>query len=286
MVGSVNLDIVVRADRLPAAGETVMGEAVVRTPGGKGANQAVAAARAGAATELIAAVGHDEVGTELVTFLGEAGVGTAGVARVDRPTGAAVVTVAADGANAIVVVPGANSDLAPAHVSGVCQPGDILVTQLEIPLGTVAEALTGARRAGAVTVLNLSPAHPEAPAALPLADVVVVNDTELTMVEDVLADGTVLVVTRGARGAEVRRGDTLVVVPTPRVRPVDTTGAGDCLLGVMAAWLADGAPLERAVRAGCVAGSIQVTRPGAALAMPGGAEIRDVLRRADGGGPS
>jgi ribokinase len=282
VVGSVNQDVVVRVGHLPASGATVIGESVVRTPGGKGANQAVAAARADARAELVAVVGDDEAGAELAAFLVDAGVGTAHLTRTATTTGIAVVTVAADGGNSVVVVQGANGELAPAHLADVIRAGDVVVTQLEIPLATAEAALTETRRAGGPAVLNFSPARTEALGLLELADLVVLNDNEMAAVEGRVPATTALVVTHGAQGAELRQGSSVMCVPAPRVRPVDTTGAGDCLLGVMAAWLAGGAGLEEALRAGCMAASIQITRPGAAVAMPLAGEIRAALGRAGG----
>ncbi|MBO0886919.1 MAG: ribokinase, partial [Acidimicrobiales bacterium] len=245
-------------------------------------NQAVAAARAEAPTVLVAAVGHDQAGAELAAFLADAGVDTVRLTRSGATTGTAVVTVAADGSNSIVVVPGANGELGPGHVGAVIRAGDVVVTQLEIPLATAEAVLTEARQAGGLAVLNFSPARSEALDFVALADLVVVNDDEMATVEGRVPATRALVVTQGAKGAELRRGSSVVSVGAPRVRPVDTTGAGDCLLGVMAAWLAGGAALEEALRAGCMAASIQVTRPGAAVAMPLAGEIRAALGRAGG----
>jgi ribokinase len=279
VVGSVNLDLVVRLARLPPPGTTVLGESIERTPGGKGANQAVAATRAGAHTELVASLGVDEAGESLASFLAGEGIGLRQLSRVDGPTGSAVVMVTANGDNAIVVVPGANGALRPAHVVGATAAGDVVVTQLEIPLDTVEAALTCVRRAGGVGILNFSPPRAEAAALLPLADIVVVNEGELGVIADQhLPVTTVTVVTRGAEGAEVRRAGSRTPVPSPRSHAVDTTGAGDCFLGVVAGWLADGAELEGAVTAGCAAASLQVTRPGAAAAMPLRHEILARLR--------
>jgi ribokinase len=269
VVGSVNLDLVLRVAYLPPPGTTVLGESIERTPGGKGANQAVAASRAGAHTELVAAVGADEAGQSLASFLAGEGIGLGRLSRIDRPTGSAVVMVTANGENAIVVVPGANAALRPGCVAGAAAAGDVVVTQLEIPLDTVEAALTCVHRAGGVGILNFSPARAEAVALLRLADVVVVNEAELAVIGDEpLPATTATVVTRGAEGAEVRRADARTSVPSPRSRAVDTTGAGDCFLGVVAGWLAGGAELEGAVTAGCAAASLQVTRTGAAAAMP------------------
>lgn len=274
VIGSVNLDLVVRAARLPAPGTTVLGESIGRTPGGKGANQAVAASRAGADTELVASIGNDEAGHWLASVLSREGIGLGRLSRVDRPTGSAVVTVTDDGQNVIVVVPGANAALDPAQATGAAGTGDVVVTQLEIPLDTAGAALIDVRRAGGVGILNFSPARAEAAALLALADVVVVNEAELAVVADQpLPATTTMVVTLGAEGAEIRRSGSRTSVPSPPSRAVDTTGAGDCFLGVMAGWLAGGAELTGAVTAGCAAASLQVTRPGTALAMPGRQEI-------------
>jgi ribokinase len=285
VVGSANVDLVVAVPRHPAPGETVLGGDLRRTPGGKGANQAVAAARAGGAdTVLVAALGHDEAAELLLTSLTAAGVRTEAVQRVDAPTGTALITVSPDGENAIVVAPGANAlvDAAPAleHLAAA----DVVLAQLEIPLDVV-RAAAAARHPGALVVLNAAPSRPLPDELWAQVDVLVVNEHEAAD----LAPGPgapeaaaarlaqrvpTVVVTLGAAGALVATADRWpVAVPAPRVDAVDTTGAGDTFCGVLAARLAAGDDVVDAVRRAGVAGALAVTRPGAQAAVPSAAEV-------------
>lgn len=288
VVGSLNVDRPWRVDRHPIVGETVLGEMRPLVPGGKGLNQAVAARRVGARTRLVGCVGADDDGRWLVRLVEDEGVDTGGV-LVDATlrTGTALIVVADDGANTVTVDPGANTALRVDDLS--VGPGDVVVAQLEVPVDAVAGAFTAARAAGATTVLNPSPIGPGR-ALVPLADVVVVNQHEaaelsgadalaVTAAEALtqartIADGQrIVVVTLGPEGAVAFGPDVEVVLAGVEVTPVDTVGAGDCFLGVLAAGLASGddlgVSLERANRAAAIA----VTRPGAADAMPTVADL-------------
>lgn len=290
VIGSVNLDTSRRVAALPRWGETVMAASSARHAGGKGLNQAIAAARAGSEVGLIAAVGDDEPGRWLTGELAAAGVDVTQVARAAEPTGDAQILVADDGENMIVVTPGANAVLsAPAEAAG-----DVFLAQLEVPLAAV-EALfrTPAARAG-TRMLNAAPATPEAIHLLPLCDLLLVNETELAVLAG-LADpprdieaataaarslgvpGLSVVVTLGKAGAIAVTGETTVPIPGRPAHAVDTTGAGDCFCGALAAGLDQGLALDRALRFANVAASLSVERPGAAASMPSREEILAAL---------
>jgi ribokinase len=276
VVGSANLDLVATTSRLPAPGETVLGTDYAEHAGGKGLNQAVAAARAGAATTFVGAVGVDDAGRFLLEQLVAAGIDTE-VARSERPTGRAVITVDDAGENSIVVVAGANADV---RVTAI-PPADVLLTQLEVPRDAVAAALELARAAGALTVLNPAPAAELAGELLRLVDVLVPNEHELATVgtsDALIAAGVgAVVITLGGAGVRVVTHDQeWHVAPFP-VRPVDTTGAGDAFCGALAARLAAGDPLDIAVRAAAAAGALATTRHGAVPSMPMATEIAALL---------
>lgn len=283
VVGSVNADVVVSATTLPQPGETVPGESIEIVPGGKGLNQAVAASRAGAPSVLVGCVGGDDWGRRVASFLRETAVDRSWLRDVDSPTGTAVVTVDAEGRNTIVVVPGANAALSGEHAAAAVEAlaaGGVVLAQLEVAHDTVAAAFAAARRVGATTVLNPSPAGERAAPLLEVADVVVVNEGEAQALGVRPRRGRTVVITLGERGAEVRSEDGLQRIEARRTRPVDTTGAGDCFLGVMAACLASGETLPDAARVASVAASLQVERPGAAPAMPSQDEIAAALASA------
>ncbi|MCU1373831.1 MAG: ribokinase [Actinomycetia bacterium] len=263
VVGSMNIDHVVRVERLPRPGETVAGDAYFRTLGGKGLNQAVAAARQGATVTMVGAVGTDADGDEVLAALDVEGIDRRWVRRVERPTGRAHITVDAAGSNVIVVVAGANAEATcpPEAVAGA----DVVLAQLEVPLATVIDAFAAARVIGARTVLNPAPARELPAELLALSDVLVPNETE--------AEGLVfagdLLVTVGERGAELRRADgTTLRLPAPVVVVADTTAAGDALCGCLATGLATGLSLEDATRRAVVAGSLACTVTGAVPSLP------------------
>jgi len=296
VIGSINMDIVASAARHPKLGETVHGSSLRFVPGGKGANQAVAAARAGAETVLIGSVGDDRFAGQLTSFLEGAGVRISAVRVVPgATTGAALIIVDGQGENSIVVVSGANANLDPADVDSVrVERDDIVVAQLEVPASTVAAAFERARAHGATTVLNPTPAQAMIPELDRLVDVLVVNENELNTLADtvitatstvgeiraalsVLAGvgGRTTVATLGARGAVALIGDRLVEVAGRAVEAVDTTGAGDCFVGVLAARLAAGTSTAAALEFANVAASICVERVGAGPSMPTVDEIRE-----------
>ncbi|MEU8566910.1 ribokinase [Streptomyces pathocidini] len=276
VVGSANLDLFTETPRLPRPGETVLGTSVRRAPGGKGLNQAVAAAAFGARTTLIAAVGEDAPGSELLSALRESGVDTARCRTLPgETTGTAVITVDEEGANHIVVVPGANSSLTAltgADREAIAQ-ADVVLCQLEIPVETVAEAAAEARRHGVPVLLNVSPARDLPPELLDSVSVLIVNEHEaehLRRGRAGIPPGTAVLTTLGPDGAELAGadGETPVRVAAPPAAPVDTTGAGDTFAGTFAAATAERLPPAEALRIACAAASVSVERPGASASVP------------------
>ncbi len=280
VVGSLNRDIVVRVDRHPRMGETVAASSLLRLPGGKGLNQAVAAARSGVKVTFVGAVGDDDDGRDLRAALAREGVDVAGVVTVDAPTGTALIAVDPTGENTIVVVGGANLRVgdATARLPRLA-PGDVVVAQLEVPVEALAHAMAAAIAAGAVTLLNAAPAAVLPDEVLGAVDVVVVNETEMEMLGgnhallERLRPAGAVVLTLGRRGARVLTAAGEVSIDGRRVDAVDATGAGDCFVGVLAARLAMGTSLVDAAHTANAAAALSVQRVGAASSMPTAAEI-------------
>jgi ribokinase len=286
VVGSVNMDMAVRTPRLPKPGETLLAEAVQRSGGGKGANQAVAAARAGGAeTAMVGAVGSDADGETLLAELGADGIGVTGVRRLtDQPTGVALITIDAAAENTIVVVAGANAAVRLSDADrDTIAAADVVLAQLEIPQEVVADAAS-ARRAGARFVLNAAPAAPLLPALVAQIDVLVVNEHEAVEVAErsdvdsavrrLLDDVPAVLVTLGAQGARlVARGGTDLRVEAPTVDATDTVAAGDTFCGVYAASLAQGLAEQVCLERACAAASLAVQRPGAQASVPTAVEV-------------
>ena len=285
--GSINLDLVAQVARMPVPGETVRGQAFATAPGGKGANQALAAARAGASVKMFGAVGRDTFGAAALANLEASGVDLAGVIAVAAATGVAMIHVDAHGENAITVVAGANDE---AHAGQVpdeaLRPDAVLVMQLEVPLAEVM-ALAGRAR-GTRIILNAAPALAMPEELLQTIDTLVVNESEaaFTAAELDLPEesgqfavdaseryGCTVVVSLGSRGALAAREGVLVMIAAPATDAVDTTGAGDALVGAYAAALDRGASLRQALAEGVAAGSLACTRHGAQAALPMRAEI-------------
>lgn len=297
VVGSANLDLVLQVETIPAPGETVLSRALERGAGGKGLNQAVAAARAGATTAFVGAVGGDDAGDLLLGALTEAGVDAAGVTVVGGASGTAVVVVDGRGENAIVVAPGANDlvvGLSDAQLAQV-QSARVLVLQLEIPVATVTEAARAAHDAGRLVVLNAAPAQPLPPELLAAVDLLVVNRGEAELLAGAADGSTVdellatlvrsvpaVVITLGAEGSVYadRSGVRHDVAAVP-VEVVDTTGAGDTFTGALAACLAQGEPVLGALRFAGAAAATAVTSAGAVSAIPHRAEVERVLAVAE-----
>lgn len=279
VVGSINADLTFAVRNLPRPGQTVLASSLTSAPGGKGGNQAVAAARAGASVALVAAVGEDAAAESLRAHLRANGVDQDAVVAVPGPSGSAVIVVDATGENSIVVAQGSNARLevnsAPAHAA--ITAADMVLLQLEIPAATAIAAARLARAAGAVVMLNASPGGTAAHHLLALselADVVVVNEPEAAEWHWPVKH---LVITRGSRGASYVGDGERYDVPAPMVRAVDTTGAGDVFAGVLAAgWLSGSEP---ALRRACAAGALATLVRGAGDCAPSAADIDAVLDR-------
>jgi ribokinase len=275
VVGSVNMDITFDVTALPRPGETVLASSLTYAPGGKGANQAVAAARAGAQVQFVGAFGNDPAADRLRAHLLANGVGLDGAVELPGPSGTAIIMVGAGAENMIVVAPGVNAQLtvSPAVLT-YC---DVLLTQLEIPAATALAAARQARAIGAVVMVNASPAGHAAGALAELAtvaDVVILNSSEA---DEWPWRSTHFVVTLGARGARYIGPDGEFDVPAPAVAALDTTGAGDVFAGALAAsWPLDpGSPEERlrALRRACAAGALATLKSGAGNCAPDGQAI-------------
>lgn len=289
VAGSANADFVVRAPRIAAPGETVLGEDLAIIPGGKGANQAVACARAGGgATRMLVALGNDTLAPMIEASLREAGVAI-DVIRSDRPTGAALITVSHDGENAITVAPGANASLQPGNLPSLDGVSHLLM-QLETPLDTVMAFAGAARAAGVKVMLNAAPARPLPAELLATLDMLVVNEEELARivgdggsVADRLAATGVpcAIVTLGGRGCCALAEGLFHVQPAFAVSPVDTTAAGDTFCGVLAATLAAGHDLAQALRRASAAGALATTRAGAQTSIPTASDVATLLATPD-----
>ena len=282
VVGSLNVDLVVVADRLPAPGETVLGGRFAVHDGGKGANQAVAAARAGASVSMIGAIGQDEYGARLIGALRSEGVDVTGVRELSgEPTGVAIIAVGPRGENQIVVAPGANAalELEAADLDRI-RTTDVLVTNHEVATSVVHEALRTAREAGAVAILNPAPARALSSDVLHIGPILTPNEHELVVAIgndetrsalDELAARTSgpIIVTQGPAGALLVEGDRRERFPGhPVPEVIDTTGAGDTFNGVLAAWLAAGASIDESIKAANAAAGMSVTASGARAGMP------------------
>jgi ribokinase len=275
VIGSVNLDIVAVAERLPAPGETVTGADLGRYPGGKGANQALAAARLGADVCLLARVGRDAAADEALAMLRDGGVDLAGCLAIDNaPTGVALISVAKSGENQIVVAPGANRELSPQHL--VIPVADALICQLEVPTETIAFA---AKNFAGFFCVNLAPAMHVDVTVLQRADLVVVNESEAAWYGDSLsACHGMIAITFGAAGAVLQKnGVDLARVKPPRVDVVDTVAAGDTFTAALTLALVEGQAPGDALRFACAAGAAATTKMGAQPSLPTRAEVMQLL---------
>ena len=266
VLGSVNLDLVATTTRLPSPGETVTGATFARHPGGKGANQALAARRLGADVRLIGRVGDDAMAAEAMALLRTGGVDVSAVSTdPEAPTGVALIAVDAAGENIIIVAPGSNARLTPADLPAI--PDDALIAQLEVPTDTIAAAV--ATFAGFVT-LNLAPARDVPEALLNRADLIVVNETEAAFYGPELNICPALIaVTLGARGARLLRAGVVLATSTPPViTAVDATGAGDAFVAALTVALVEGQSVTAALRFACTAGALAATVAGAQPSLP------------------
>lgn len=301
VVGSLNADLVVHVPRFPVPGETLTGRRFDVFPGGKGGNQAAAAARLGGHVAMIGQVGGDSQGAWLRHSLASTGADVALVATDERvSSGVALITIDAAGQNTIIVVPGANGTFSPDRLGpsvARMRSARVVLLQLEIPLGTVERAAADSRSAGATVLLDPAPACAVPSQVLALASIVMPNETELLALADAapthapLADDEVDVLARqviargaaqllvklGARGARLVTGTTGRTFPAPAVEAVDTTAAGDAFGGALAVALAEGAALEDAIRFACAAGAVSVTRAGAQPSMPTRLDVEALL---------
>jgi ribokinase len=306
VLGSINMDLVVRAPRFPGPGETILGGSFATFPGGKGANQAVAAARMGAQVTMIGKVGADAYGEQMRRVLNAEGIDTSNVLETaGTPTGVAVITVAEGGGNTIVVAPGANAMVSPEDVhaaAGAVRAADVLLMQLEVPLETVAAAAALARRGSKLVMLNAAPARQIPADLLRLLDVLLVNETEGELVTQGIATerpgartpGAAapdplparlaglgvphVVATLGEHGAAWVHAGACDAVGAFAVSPVDTVGAGDAFCGTLAATWDAGRELD-ALTSASAAGALATMRAGAIPSLPTAAEVRALRSR-------
>jgi ribokinase len=287
--GSTNLDQIGTVSRLPKPGETVAGGTFSMAPGGKGANQALAARRAGAQVRHVSAVGDDAFADLALDLLKQGGVDLSQLRKADAATGIAMIFVDAAGENVIAILPGANGTVSAEDASrGLAdlKAGDTVLVQQEVPQAATRKALEMARERGARSILNTAPFLPDTAKLAPLADIVVANETEfslltgrpidqldMAMQDWVNRTGRTIVVTLGPEGARARTPDGPIAVPAHKVKPVDTVGAGDTFCGYLAAGLDAGHSLETALRRAAIAGRLACLKPGAQPAIPMQADV-------------
>ena len=274
VLGSINMDLVVRVPALPGPGDTVLGDRLLTIPGGKGANQAVAAARLGAEVRMIGRVGDDVFGPQLIAGLRDDGVDTIGVAvDTEEPSGVALIVVDRSGENLIAVAPGANARTGDREVEALHQgigPDDVLVLQLEIPMAAVLKAIETAHSAGARVVLNAAPSGAMAGRPVPPVDLLIVNQGEADQLGgvDLRSKVGALAVTLGAAGSVLYENDRETRIEPWVVDAVDATAAGDAFVGATAFALTRGSSMVEAVRLGGAAGAAAATRVGARPSLP------------------
>jgi ribokinase len=293
VIGSINMDLVAHTPRIPVPGETIIGTAFTTTPGGKGANQAVAAARLGYPTHMIGKVGRDVYGPALIDNLAQAAVNTASIEAVDGPSGVAPILVADNGQNSIVVVPGANGLVDPASIdrhTDLIRSAGMVLCQLEIPMATISHVLALCSQAGVPVVLDPAPAAPLPETVWTQVAWFTPNETEAAFylgesldvesaAKHLLARGLKgVVLKRGGEGSFVAvAGGKSAWVPPFKVDVIDTVGAGDCFNGAFAVALLEGLDPWAAARFASAAAAISVSRHGAQASMPSRAEVDDFL---------
>jgi ribokinase len=269
VIGSINLDIVASGATLPRAGETVTGASLAYHPGGKGANQALAAQRLGAQMTMIGAVGADAAADQALALLRAGGVHLDAVqVAADAPTGVALIVVGEGGENQIVVAPGANTSVTADAIADLdLSQFDAIICQLEIPIATIKAV---AQRVSGFFAINLAPAQAVSHAALTRADVIIVNETEAAFYGDDLHIGAgLVVVTLGAKGAVMyQRGKHIITANSPKVTPIDTTGAGDTFVGALIVALMEGQSRQEAMDFACAAGAAATLTAGAQPSLP------------------
>ncbi|HUE99219.1 MAG TPA: ribokinase [Anaerolineales bacterium] len=297
VVGSINADLVVRAPRFPMPGETISGGNLQIIPGGKGANQAVAAARQGASVAMIGRVGNDSFGPELINNLKQNNVDTGNVQADPRSaTGTAIIVVDADGQNSIVLSPGGNGKLSPADVNNVSfSDHKLVLLQLEIPIETVLAAAQRAKESGVRVLLNPAPARSLPEELISLPDFLLPNETELSLLTDQPVNGISpaekaakallergaqnVIVTLGANGALLVSQELTKHIHPFKVDVVDTTAAGDAFIGGFASAYLQNRSLEEAVRYGCACGALATTKFGAQPSLPTKADVENFLNQ-------
>ena len=298
VIGSLNVDLVTRCEHLPREGQTVFGSDFFIAEGGKGANQAVTAARLGGRVTMAGCVGRDQFGRDLLAGLAKDGVRTDHIATVDKPTGTALITVDAAGHNTIVVVSGANGECSPAlaerALADAGSPG-VLLLQHEVPVEANACAIRAARAAGWFIVLNTAPARDVPAELLPMIDIIAPNETEaaaltglaiatradaLAAAQRLVGDGArAALITLGGEGALYRDADRALHCPAVPVQAIDTTAAGDAYLGALAMALAEGQPLPQSLSFAAAAAGLAVTRLGAQPSLGSRAEVEQFIAR-------
>ncbi len=299
VIGSLNMDLVMRSPRIPKPGETILGaDDLLMIPGGKGANQAYASARLGAEVAMIGRVGGDAFGEQLVNSLKKAGVDTQHIIHdTDASTGIALIVVEEGGQNSIVVSSGANGRVTPLDVSraeDAIRSANLILLQLEIPLPAVIKAAQCAKKHGVKVILNPAPAQQLPAELLSMTDILIPNETEAAMLSgcDVNTDDGIrqaasglrqsgvktIIMTQGSRGASLITENGIEHFPAFPVEPVDTTAAGDAFVGSFAVAFAEGRPLTEAVRCGNAAGALASTKRGAQPSMPGRDDLDKILQ--------
>ncbi|GAB4496385.1 MAG: ribokinase [Anaerolineales bacterium] len=294
VIGSLNTDLVVKSPRFPQPGETISGDDLQIIPGGKGANQAVAAARQGVKTTMIGRVGSDSFGPFLVDNLKSNQVDTSHVLQTDSATGTAIIVVDANGQNSIVLSPGANGKVSPADVdSASFADFGLLLLQLEIPTPTVLRAAQRAHEHGLTVILNPAPAKPLPHELLANVDILIPNESELSLLtglsvndvssaemaaKEVLKQGVqTVIVTLGSKGALLVTASQVTHVNTYKVDVVDTTAAGDAFIGGFASAMLSGKAFEESVRYGCACGALATTKFGAQPSLPTKTEVETFI---------
>lgn len=287
VIGSINMDLVMKVKRLPEKGETLTAQSYITVPGGKGANQAVAAARLGAEVLMIGALGNDGFGEDLFQKLSEENIGTKGIRHVEGPTGNALITVDENGDNTILVYPGANQEVTPEWVKQqetIIEKADWVMLQLEIPMNSVVEAARLAKKRNKKVLLNPAPATALPKELISLVDVITPNETELALLsgsDDIAAGaerlqqqgiGTV-VVTLGDKGSVAYTGAESIIAPPYKVKAVDTTAAGDTFNAALITAMGQGKKLEEALDYANAAGALATTKMGAQSSLPTIAEV-------------
>ena len=292
--GSINLDLIGKVSRIPAPGETVPGSEFSTAPGGKGANQALAAKRAGAKVKLVGAAGKDVMGDQALALVKTGGVDLSAVKRLDQQQGVAMILVDAHGENVIGILPGANGAMTPDDADAAVAPlgpKDVLVVQQEIPQAATMRALGLARLNGTISILNTAPFLDTTAAVAGTASIVVANETEFALLNGgpisdlptamslwARSRRQTIIVTLGPDGAIAATPDTMFSVPALQVQPVDTVGAGDTFVGYLAAGLDAGLDLEAAMQRAAIAGSLACLKPGAQPAIPTAGEVDKALK--------